>query len=279
MLSGTDVASWQGEPGQWHAEAGDIDFAAVKISEVYPDGTRYTDPDAAADLAWLRSAGKGRIPYFYAHPASSAPDSVTFFLSVLASLGLDDTDAIAIDLEATDGRNAAQVSVWAKLAARQLQAATGRAPLIYVDVSFAQAGNCAGLNFCPLWIADPSSPAGKPRVPGPWTAWSLQQTDISGAIDRDVADFASLGHFSAALGRKGAAVNATVNYTTSGTESLQQIAGAVKGSCSQILRLTAIADGKFATPVADYINGVFGGSVSHSAPMAKGIVLKVPANA
>src|ERR1700691_1155373 len=120
MLAGADIASWQGTPGEWRAEAGAIDFAAGKISEVSPAGTRYTDPDAAADLAWLRSAGKGRIPYFYAHPASSASDSVTFFLSVLASLGLDDTDAIAIDLEATDGRNAAQVSIWTKMAARQL---------------------------------------------------------------------------------------------------------------------------------------------------------------
>ena len=278
MLSGVDTSAWQGEPGKWVGEAGDFNWAATKLTELMPDGSRYTSPDAAADWQWLREHNKGRVAYFYAHPASSAPDSVTFFLSVLASLGLDDTDAIAIDLEATDGRNPAQVSVWTKMAARQLQTATGRAPLIYVDVSFAQAGNCSGLDFCPLWIADPSSPAGKPRVPGPWTTWAIQQTDISGPIDKDVANFASLDHFTAALGRKGAAVNATVDYTTSGTESLQQIADAVKGSCSQILRLTAIADGKFATPAADYINGVFAGSVSHSAPMARGIVLKVPSS-
>lgn len=276
MLAGVDISAWQGAPGEWVGEAGDFDWAAVKISELAVDGSRYTDPNAAADWAYLREHGKGRIAYFYAHPGSSASDTVTFFLSVLASIGLDDTDAVAIDLEATDGRNAAQVSVWAKMAARQLQSAVNRPVLIYTYPAFAQAGNCSGLGSYPLWIASPGTPAGKPEIPAPWASWCLQQTSIDPPLDRDVANFPSLDHFTAALGRKGAPVNATVSYTTSGSESLQQVADAVHGSCSQILRLTAIADGKFSTGAADYINSVFAGSVSHSAPMAKGIVLKVP---
>jgi lysozyme len=278
VLAGIDISAWQGEPGDWQSEAGDFDFAACKMTELMVDGSRYTSPDAAADWQYLREHSKGRIAYFYAHPGSSASDSVTFFLSVLASLGIDDTDAVAIDLETTDGRNAAQVSVWAKMAARQLQSAANRPVLIYTYPAFAQAGNCSGLGSFPLWIASPGTPAGKPEIPAPWTSWAIQQTSIDPPLDRDVANFASLDHFTAALGRKGAAVNATVNYTTSGSESLQQVADAVHGSCSQILRLTAIADGKFSTPVADYINSVFAGSVSHSAPMAKGIVLKVPSS-
>jgi len=278
MLAGCDVSSWNGEPGQWRNEAGAIDWAAVKITELQVDGSRYTDPVAAADWAALRTAGKGRVAYFFAHPGSSASDTVTFFLSVLAEIGLDDTDAVAMDLETTDGRNAAQVSVWARLALRQLQTAAHRSPLVYTYLDFAAQGNCAGLDPWPLWISDPDSAAGHPRVPAPWKTWAAHQNSITPPLDRDVANFASLDHFTAALGRKGAAVNATVDYTTSGSESLQQIADAVHGSCSQILRLTAIADGKFSTPVADYINSVFAGSVSHSAPMAKGIVLKVPSS-
>ncbi len=279
MLTGIDLSSWQGAPGQWAAEAGEFDFAAVKISEVYPDGSRYADPDAAADLAWLKANGKGRILYLYAHPASSANDTAAFFLSLLDELGLDDADAVAIDLEVSDSRNAAQVSVWMKMATRKLQGELGRPVLVYVDLDFAAQGNCSGLGALPLWVADPSSPAGRPRVPSPWTTWALQQTDISGALDRDVAAFASLAQMSAALGKKVAPpVAVTRDYTTSGNESLQQVADAVQGSPAQVLRLTAVADGKFLTPVADYVNGVFAGQVAPSSPLPRGVVLKVPAS-
>ena len=278
MLAGCDVSAWQGAPGEWIAEAGEFDWAAVKISELAVDGSRYTDPVAAADWAYLREHGKGRIAYFYAHPGSSAPDTVTFFLSVLASIGLDDTDAVAIDFETTDSRNPAQCSTWAKMVLRQLQAAAHRVPIVYTYPAFAQAGNCSGLGSYPLWIASPGTPAGKPEIPAPWTSWIAQQTDISGPLDKDVANFLSLDHFTAALGRKGAAVNQTVSYTTSGAESLQQVADAAKTTPSHVLRLTAIADGKFLTPVAEYVNAVFAGQVAPSSPLPKGIILKVPAS-
>lgn len=244
MLTGIDLSSWQGAPGQWKAEAGAFDFAAVKATELAVDGSRYTDPDVVTDWQFLKVSNKGRIAYLYAHPGSSPADTVSFFCSVLGNLGLDDADAVAIDLETTDSRNPAQTSTWAKMVARGLQSALERPPVIYTDISFAQAGNCSGLGVYPLWIADPTSPAGKPRVPGPWTTWAIQQTSITPPLDRDVAAFASLAQFSAALGKKVAPVATSArDYTCSGNESLQQVADAVTGSPSQLLRLTAIAGG------------------------------------
>jgi GH25 family lysozyme M1 (1,4-beta-N-acetylmuramidase) len=276
VLSGIDVSSYQGAPGQWQAEAGDYDFAAVKLTELMIDGSRYTDPDASADWQYLKSAGKGRIAYLFGHPGSSASDSVTFFLSVLASVGLDDADAVAIDFETTDGRNAAQCSIWAKMAARQLQSAVNRPVVIYTFPAFAQAGNCSGLGTCPLWIASPGTPPGKPEIPAPWTTWTLQQTDITPPLDRDVAAFATPEAMAAALGRKVAPV-VSANYTTSGAESLQQVADAAKTSPSHVLALTAIGGGKFSDGAAAYINGVFGATIHPASPMPAGIVLKVPA--
>jgi hypothetical protein len=69
-------------------------------------------------------------------------------------------------------------------------------------VDFAQEGNCAGLGRYPLWIADPSSTKGHPRVPGPWKTWAIHQYDISGAIDRDVAKYATETAMFDALGKK-----------------------------------------------------------------------------
>lgn len=68
--------------------------------------------------------------------------------------------------------------------------AAGCDPIIYTFLSFAQEGNCAGLGGHPLWIADPSRAAGRPRVPGPWKGWLLHQYGTD-SVDADVANVSS----------------------------------------------------------------------------------------
>jgi lysozyme len=191
LLPGVDVSSFQGTPGQWHAEAGRIAWAAVKLTEIAPDPlggvSRYVSPDAAADWQALGAAGLVRIAYLFAHPAISPADTAALFLSELDRIGYTTGDGIAIDLETSDGRPAAQVASWAADLAGRLEAALARRPVLYTYLSFAQEGNCTGLGHLPLWISDPSSPAGRPRVPAPWTGWALHQYSIDGPIDRDVA--------------------------------------------------------------------------------------------
>ncbi len=58
------------------------------------------------------------------------------------------------------------------------------------NLNMAESGDCEGMGGYPLWIADPSSPAGQPRVPAPWKTWAIHQYDISGPIDRNVAVWA-----------------------------------------------------------------------------------------
>lgn len=202
-LPGIDVASFQGPPGSWRSLAPSISWAAVKFTELSPDGSRYTDPDAAADWEFLRQQGKGRIAYLFARPGSSPAETVQLFASVVAEAGLERGDGICLDHETTDGRNPAQVTVWAKSVLRQLQGQLGRVPLVYTFRDFAAAGNCSGLQGYPLWISDPSSPAGRPAVPAPWKAWAIHQFAITGAVDRDVASFATLDAMARGLGVPG----------------------------------------------------------------------------
>ncbi len=201
LLTGVDVASFQGPPGTWVSEAGNFSWAAVKITELEPGGTMYTNPDASADWQWLLANNKGRVGYLFGHPSVSASDTVDFFVSQINALGLEDDDAIALDLEVTDGLEPAQVAAWAVEVQSQLAAQLGRPPLLYTFIDFATAGNCAGLADYPLWIADPSNAAGQPQVPAPWTTWAIDQYDISGNIDRDVANYGSLAVMFAALGK------------------------------------------------------------------------------
>lgn len=206
LQPGVDVASFQGLPGNWTAAAGHIVWAAVKLTELEPNGTRYVNPDAQADWNWLQTNGKGRIAYFFGHPSVNATNTVNFFVSELDHVGLRDTDAVALDLEVTDGLGPAQVSAWADSVQSQLKTRLDRPPLVYTFVDFAKEGNCAGLGGYPLWIADPNHPAGQPTVPAPWKSWAIQQYETSGNIDRDVANYASQAAMFAALGKKTAPV-------------------------------------------------------------------------
>lgn len=201
LPKGVDVASYQGPPPSWTVTAGNISWAAVKLTELGTGGSRYVNPDAAADWAWLRQHSKGRIGYLYGHPSVSATATVSFFVDEIRKLGLENQDAVALDLETADGRSAAQVAAWAVQVQEGIFHALGRAPLLYTFLSFAESGNCAGLGHYPLWIADPSSAAGHPRVPKPWTKWAIHQYSITGPIDRDVANFASEAAMFKALGK------------------------------------------------------------------------------
>jgi lysozyme len=201
MLAGVDVSSFQGPPATWRPEAGNIAWAAVKLTELEPDGTRYVNPDAAADWRWLEQGSKGRLAYLFGHPSVSATDTVSFFVGELTKLGLKPADGVALDLEVTDGRTPAEVDNWAATVMAGLVQRLQRRPVLYTFLSFAQDGNCNRLGRYPLWIADPSSPAGKPRIPKPWSTWAIHQHDITGPIDRDVANYTSLAAMTEALGK------------------------------------------------------------------------------
>jgi len=272
-LPGADVSQWQGPPADWRVTAGRISWAGIKATELQPDGTRYVNPDCAVDAAWLRSAGKARIFYLFGHPATLPSETVALFADALHGIGLDDGDGIALDLENTDGLTPAEVAAWARAVMALLRHVLGRRPILYTYISFAQAGNCAGLGGYLLWLADPSSPPGHPRIPAPWTRWAIHQFSQTGAIDRDVAAWPSLPIMTAALGKK----ESTVAYHCDGKTSLHAIGDHVGAPASEILRLTAVADGKYPADVAAWLNEIFAGRVSATGPVPAKCVLRVPA--
>jgi hypothetical protein len=276
-LAGVDVSSFQRLPRDWQAEAGAISWAAVKMTELSAAGP-YENPDAAADWAWLKANGKGRVAYLFGHPSQGVTATVGLFASALGRVGLDDGDGICLDHEVSDGLGAAQVAAWGRAVLANLAHMYHRAPLLYTFLSFAGAGNCDGMGGYPLWIADPSSPAGHPRVPAPWKSWAIHQHAITGAIDRDTAVWQTLAGMRAALGAQG---KATVRqHITAGEMSLARLAGTQTPPVhpATILRLTADHfPAGYPQDVADYINGVFAGTVLPSAKMPKGLVLYLPA--
>lgn len=200
-LPGVDLASFQGQPDHWSGAAGKFSWAAVKITELEPSGNRYVNPDVDEDWAWLASHKKGRIAYLFGHPSVPAADSVDFFASELAKLGLRDKDAVSLDLETNDGLPSGRVADWAVDVMHRLDEGFHRTPLLYTYRNFAETGNCAGLGGYPLWMSDPNHPAGQPFVPAPWDDWAIHQWFTGSPIDRNVASYKSLAAMQAALGK------------------------------------------------------------------------------
>ena len=161
-IKGVDLASFQGVPGQWVNDPGakGIEWAAVKFTEVSPNGAVFVNPDAKADWDYLWEHKIGRVAYLFAHPGASVAATVAAFKDMLDKLGLEDGDGIAVDLEVTDGMSPAAVASWAREVLAELAGLYGRRPIVYTFISFAQNGNCEGLDAYFLWIANPSRPAG-----------------------------------------------------------------------------------------------------------------------
>lgn len=275
-LAGVDVSSFQGLPQHWTVAAGSISWAAVKFTEHKQDGSTYVNPDAAADWEWLAQHGKVRVAYTFAHPASSSARTVSAFVAEVLKLGLHDTDGVALDLEVTDNCTAAQVSTWAQDVMAGLHRALGRVPLLYTFLSFAESGNCAGLGDYPLWIADPSSAMGRPRVPHPWTGWAIHQFRITGGIDRDVASWGSAAQMAEAVGKAQPVDHRKTGlFETTGAESWQDIARAHgKIGAAHLLRYNGGPDKPFTHEIAAYINA---GRLD--TPMPPRVKVRVPRHA
>ncbi|MCW2910403.1 MAG: hypothetical protein JWL68_5192 [Actinomycetia bacterium] len=183
--AGIDLSSYQ-PSFDWSAEKGRISFAFIKATE----GTTIRDPSFAANWQRAKDIGIVRGAYHFGHPGNGAATEATAFLDTVRAHGLNAGDLLALDLEVSDGLGPARVAEYARNWCADVHKATGHTPVVYTFLSFAQQGNCAGLGHYPLWIAEPSAPAGRPVVPRPWSAWKFHQYGTapvgSNTVDVDV---------------------------------------------------------------------------------------------
>lgn len=194
--AGIDLSSYQ-PSFDWSAEKGRISFAFIKATE----GTTIRDPVFAAYWDRVKALGLVRGAYHFAHPRNGAATEARAFLDVVRADGLTAGDLLALDLEASDGLSPARVAEFARNWCSDVHHATGHTPIVYTFLNFAEQGNCAGLGHYPLWIAEPSAPAGRPTVPRPWSTWAFHQYGTtrvgSNTVDVDLfnGDTAALKKF------------------------------------------------------------------------------------
>lgn len=189
MLNMRDVSSWQGA-----LTVSDIRNLGVQIIAIkFTEGTGYLSPVAQSD--WVNAEAAGdvvRMAYHFFHPSVSVPGQVRFFLDSVKNAGLESGDMLMLDLESTDGMPAMEVAAAAREFCSLAESEVHAPVIVYTYINFAETGNCDGLGNNPLFIADPSSPPGKPRVPHPWSLWSFHQYGVIRGIDADLANFGTV---------------------------------------------------------------------------------------
>jgi len=176
-INGIDVADYQGPT----PDVSGSQFVLIKATE----GTSVVNGDQAAQAAHARAAGLLVGFYHFLH-GGSIPEQAQYFVTQCASVP---GDSLWIDWETTeDGTHATGAEKDAMLAAVKALRPDHRVGL-YCDLTFWKTIDTTSDCGDALWIADPDALAGHPAVTH---AWTIHQYAVSGGIDRDVANFASV---------------------------------------------------------------------------------------
>ena len=195
FLEGIDVSYHQGAI-DWPRVAGaGKRFAYVRASA----GTLTADSAYAANRAGARAAGLTIGSYHFANPDTAPNDAANEAAWFLSHATVASGDLLPVlDLEVSNGLDAAALTTWARTWLAEVEARTGVRPIVYTTPTFwttAMAGSdWFARNGYRLWVAhwtkasQPTVPAGNWAGQG-WTFWQHSSTGsvpgIAGSVDLD----------------------------------------------------------------------------------------------
>jgi lysozyme len=201
-VAGVDVSTYQGSV-DWNAVHGaGIDFAFARVS----DGTGTIDNTFAANWAGIKGAGMVRGVYQFFEGTESGTAQADLLLQQVGTLEAGDLPPVA-DIEVLDGASGDQLIANLAQWVAEIQAKTGRTPMIYTAPGFWNGlPNTGQFGGDVLWVANWQVSC--PDTPTPWTGWTFWQYDdgattpnvpgISGQVDKDyfngtLAELQSIG--------------------------------------------------------------------------------------
>ena len=173
---GADVSSFNvGNDWKAFARTG-RGFGIVKASE----GLSLANRVFAADWTAIKKAGLVRGAYHFFHADRDPVAQAKFFVKTVGSLGAGDLAPI-LDWEILAGRTVSENIAAAQAWLNTVEAATKRVPIIYTSAAFFdRLGNPKQFARYPLFVANYDVSC--PRVPAPWTTWSLWQYAATGTV-------------------------------------------------------------------------------------------------
>jgi hypothetical protein len=168
-MPGTEGQDWAGYQPAEPSTAG-LDFVIVKATE----GTTYTNPKHASQVAVARTHGLVVGHYHFARPGSMLAQADYFLQQAAARPG----EVLAFDWE-DPGVTDWQKDTW-------LRYVQGKAPqqrvILYCNQDYWLHRDATSFCADGLWIADPSAPKGAPRIEAPWL---FHQYGSPGGLDRN----------------------------------------------------------------------------------------------
>lgn len=171
MILGVDVSHNNG-PIDWPSVGrSDVKFAYAKATE----GRGHEDPAFERNWSEMAKAKLYRGAYHFARPGTAARPQADFFAAMVGELGPGDLPP-ALDLEAQDGQDAAQLLDWTLAFVARIDALLGRKCVIYTGRLWRETmGNPMAVTLAehPLWTARYGSQP--PVVPATWHKWDIWQ--------------------------------------------------------------------------------------------------------
>jgi GH25 family lysozyme M1 (1,4-beta-N-acetylmuramidase) len=183
LAPGIDVSNYAGE-FDWASTSG-LAFGICRATQGL-GGPDTNSPDPYLSWNWPRIQEKGLVrgAYHFLDPYLDGAAQAQYFVSTLSAQGLLTTDMLWVDNE-TVGASVADVAACAQAFMTELSALRPHNPRgVYSFQDFILAGNCAGLEDYPLWLAVYQSAT--PGAPSPWNSWLFWQSGGSSSHDDDV---------------------------------------------------------------------------------------------
>jgi GH25 family lysozyme M1 (1,4-beta-N-acetylmuramidase) len=175
---GVDVSHYDGTIDWAKAHGAGIDWAIMKATE----NVNFVDPKFATNWQNAGQNGVIRGAYHFFRPAVDAVKQADYFVQNAGMPGPNDLPP-TIDLEVTDGLSGSQVAAGALAFLQEVQAKTGRVPIVYTSPSFFNStlGGPSGFGGYTIWVANWQVSC--PNVPSPpWNDWTFWQSSDSGTV-------------------------------------------------------------------------------------------------
>jgi lysozyme len=178
-VRGVDVSYHQGRIDWEKARAHGVSFAYVRAA----DGAGFADPAFVENWEGARAAGVIRGAYQFFRPAQDPGAQAEVMLGALrARGGLRRGDLPpALDIEVSDGVPRERLKARALAWLARVEAATGRAPVIYTAPGFwDDLGEDPAFARYTLWVAHWETTC--PTLPGGFGRWRFWQDASDGAV-------------------------------------------------------------------------------------------------
>ena len=185
QVPGIDVSHYQGTV-DWQQVAGaGMAYAFVKATQ----GVSTVDSQFAVNWPGVQAAGLLRGAYHFYQPGDDPQQQAENFLSVVQ---LEPGDLLPVlDIETLGSQTASEIVQGIETWLGTVQAAIGRAPIVYTAPGFWNGLGTQQFGLYPLWVAEYG--VSIPKLPAGWTSWTFWQysesgsvAGVSGSVDLDV---------------------------------------------------------------------------------------------